>query len=82
MPQIEVEFALDANGILTVEATDKGTGKTQNIEIKGSSGLSDAEIEKMKADAEANAEADRKKRELVDLKNQAEPVVHQTQQTA
>ncbi len=78
VPQIEVEFALDANGILTVEATDKGTGKKQNIEIKGSSGLSEDEIEKMKADAEANAEADAKKRELVDLKNQAEQVVHQT----
>ncbi|MEM8738591.1 MAG: molecular chaperone DnaK [Planctomycetota bacterium] len=78
MPQIEVEFALDANGILNVVATDKGTGKTQNIEIKGSSGLSESEIEKMKADAEANAESDKKKRELVDLKNQAEAVVHQT----
>jgi molecular chaperone DnaK len=78
MPQIEVEFALDANGILNVAATDKGTGKTQNIEIKGSSGLSEDEIEKMKADAEANAEADKQKRELVDLKNQAEAVVHQT----
>ncbi|MEM7625296.1 MAG: molecular chaperone DnaK [Planctomycetota bacterium] len=78
MPQIEVEFALDANGILSVSATDKGTGKSQNIEIKGSSGLSEAEIEKMKADAEANADADKAKRELVDLKNQAEAVVHQT----
>jgi len=78
MPQIEVEFALDANGILSVSATDKGTGKTQNIEIKGSSGLDEAEIEKMKADAEANAEADKAKRELVDLKNQAEAVVHGT----
>ena len=78
MPQIEVEFALDANGILSVSATDKGTGKTQNIEIKGSSGLSEAEIEKMKADAEANAESDKKQRELVDLRNQAEAVVHQT----
>jgi molecular chaperone DnaK len=78
MPQIEVEFALDANGILNVAATDKGTGKSQNIEIKGSSGLSDDEIEKMKADAEANAEDDKKRRELVDLKNQAEAVVHQT----
>ncbi len=77
-PQIEVEFALDANGILSVAATDKGTGKTQNIEIKGSSGLSDAEIDKMKADAEANAESDKAKRELVDLKNQAEAVIHQT----
>lgn len=78
MPQIEVEFALDANGILSVVATDKGTGKTQNIEIKGSSGLSESEIEKMKADAEANADADKAKRELVDLKNQGEAVVHQT----
>ncbi len=78
MPQIEVEFALDANGILSVSATDKGTGKSQNIEIKGSSGLSESEIEKMKADAEANAEADKKQRELVDLRNQAEAVVHQT----
>ncbi|MEM9753876.1 MAG: Hsp70 family protein, partial [Planctomycetota bacterium] len=78
VPQIEVKFGLDANGILNVVATDKGTGKTQNIEIKGSSGLDEAEIEKMKADAEANAEADKKKRELVDLKNQAEAVVHQT----
>ena len=77
-PQIEVEFALDANGILSVAATDKGTGKSQNIEIKGSSGLSEAEIEKMKADAEANAESDKQRRELVDLKNQAEAVVHQT----
>ena len=78
LPQIEVEFAIDANGILSVSATDKGTGKSQNIEIKGSSGLSDAEIEQMKADAQANAEADKKKRELVDLKNQSEQIVHQT----
>ena len=59
-------------------ATDKGTGKSQNIEIKGSSGLSDAEIEQMKADATANAAADKKKRELIDLKNQSETIVHQT----
>ena len=78
LPQIEVEFAIDANGILSVAATDKGTGKTQNIEIKGSSGLSDAEIEQMKADATANAAADKKKRELIDLKNQSETIVHQT----
>ena len=76
-PQIEVEFAIDANGILNVAATDKGSGKTQNIEIKGSSGLSDEEIEKMKKDAEAHAAEDAKKRELVDLKNQAETIVHQ-----
>jgi len=78
LPQIEVEFAIDANGILSVAATDKGTGKSQNIEIKGSSGLSDSEIEQMKADATANAAADKKKRELIDLKNQSETIVHQT----
>ncbi len=78
MPQIEVEFNIDANGILQVSATDKGTGKSQNIEIKGSSGLSDEEIEKMKRDAEANADEDRKKRELVDARNQADNVVYQT----
>ncbi len=78
LPQIEVEFAIDANGILSVAATDKGTGKTQNIEIKGSSGLSDEEIEQMKADAQANASDDKKRRELVDLKNQSEVIVHQT----
>ncbi|MEO0587806.1 MAG: molecular chaperone DnaK [Planctomycetota bacterium] len=80
MPQIEVEFALDANGILNVSATDKGTGKSQNIEIKGSSGLSDEEIEKMRQDAEANAEADAKQRELVDARNQADSAVYQTRQ--
>src|SRR5690606_13810143 len=78
VPQIEVEFALDANGILNVTATDKKTGKSQNITIQGSSGLDSAEIERMKQEAEANAEADRKKRELVDLKNRADGVVHQT----
>jgi len=76
-PQIEVEFAIDANGILNVTATDKGTGKTQNIEIKGSSGLSKDEIEKMKRDAEAHAADDHKQRELVDARNQAENTVYQ-----
>lgn len=76
-PQVEVEFALDANGILNVSATDKGTGKTQNIEIKGSSGLSQEEIEKMQADAESHAADDSRKRELVDARNQAENVVYQ-----
>ena len=80
MPQIEVEFAIDANGILKVAATDKGTGKSQNIEIKGSSGLSESEIEKMKADAEAHAEEDKKQRELVDARNTAENVVFQIRQ--
>ncbi|WP_432799307.1 molecular chaperone DnaK [Poriferisphaera sp. WC338] len=77
MPQIEVEFSIDANGILNVAATDKGTGKTQNIEIQGSSGLSDDEVEKMKADAEAHAADDKKKRELVDTRNQADSIVFQ-----
>ena len=80
-PQIEVEFALDANGILNVTATDKATGKSQNITIQGSSGLDSAEIERMKQEAEANAEADKQKRELVDLKNRADGVVHQTRKT-
>ena len=78
MPQIEVEFNIDANGILNVSATDKGTGKSQNIEIKGSSGLSDDEIEKMKRDAESHADDDRKRRELVDARNTADSVVYQT----
>ncbi|MEM1213524.1 MAG: molecular chaperone DnaK [Planctomycetota bacterium] len=78
VPQIEVTFNIDANGILNVNAKDKATGKEQSIEITGSSGLSEDEIEKMKADAEAHAEEDKKKRELVDLKNQAEQVVFQT----
>mgnify|MGYP003574237026 CR=1 FL=1 len=77
-PQIEVTFEIDANGILNVKAADKGTGKESNIEITGSSGLSEAEIEQMKQDAEAHADEDKKARELVDLKNQADQVVFQT----
>jgi molecular chaperone DnaK len=77
MPQIEVEFAIDANGILNVAATDKGTGKSQNIEIKGSSGLSEEEIRKMQSDAEAHAAEDKKQRELVDARNNAENTVYQ-----
>jgi molecular chaperone DnaK len=77
-PQIEVEFALDANGILTVTATDKGTGKSQNIKITNSGGLSKDEIEKMKQDAEQHAAEDKARRELVDLKNRAEAAVIQT----
>ncbi len=80
-PQIEVEFAIDANGILKVAATDKATGKSQNIEIKGSSGLSDEEIDRMKKDAEQHAEADKARRELVDLKNGAEQQIHQTKKS-
>jgi molecular chaperone DnaK len=72
VPQIEVEFAIDANGILTVTAVDKGTGKKADIKITNSGGLSKEEIEAMKRDAEAHAEEDRKRRELVDLKNRAD----------
>ena len=79
LPQIEVEFSIDANGILNVSATDKATGKSQNIEIKGSSGLSDEEIERMKSDAEAHATEDKERRELVELRNQAEIFLHTTQ---
>ncbi len=77
MPQIEVEFAIDANGILDVSATDKATSKSQHIEIKGSSGLSEEEIEKMKQDAEAHEAADSQTRKLVDARNQAEHGVHE-----
>ncbi len=78
MPQIEVEFAIDANGILKVSATDKATGKSQNIEITGSSGMSKDDIEKMKSDAESHAGEDKAKRELIELKNQAEQIVYAT----
>jgi molecular chaperone DnaK len=72
VPQIEVSFNIDANGILNVSAKDMATGKEQGIEIKSSSGLDESEIEKMRQDAEAHAEEDKKRRELVDLKNQAD----------
>jgi molecular chaperone DnaK len=78
MPQIEVTFDLDANGILNVKAADKTTNKTQSIRIESSSGLSESEIERMRRDAEANAEKDKQRREVVELKNQAEAVVHST----
>jgi molecular chaperone DnaK len=78
LPQIEVTFNIDANGILNVSAKDKQTGKKQSIEITGSSGLSNEEIEKMRTDAEAHAEDDKKQRELVDMRNQAEQIVYQT----
>lgn len=80
VPQIEVTFDIDANGILNVSAKDKGTGKEQNIRIEASSGLSDAEIDKMVKDAQANAAEDKKKREAVEIKNTAEQQVHQTEQ--
>ncbi|MCR6651965.1 MAG: molecular chaperone DnaK [Cellvibrionaceae bacterium] len=81
MPQIEVTFDIDANGILNVSAKDKATGKQQSIVIKASSGLSDAEIEKMVKDAEANAEADRKFEELVSARNTLEGLIHATRKT-
>ncbi len=75
MPQIEVTFDLDSNGILNITAKDKGTGKTQHITIQGSTGLSKEEIEKMQKDAELHAEEDKKKRELVDARNDADALV-------
>ena len=81
MPQIEVTFDIDANGILNVSAKDKATGKSQNIVIKASSGLSDDEIDKMVADAESHAEEDRKFRELVDARNQGDGLIHAAEKT-
>jgi molecular chaperone DnaK len=79
MPQIEVTFDIDANGILNVKAKDKGTGKEQTIRIESSSGLSKDEVERMRRDAEAHAAEDKAKREVVDVKNQADHVVHETE---
>ncbi|MFV0385681.1 Hsp70 family protein, partial [Paracoccus sp. (in: a-proteobacteria)] len=81
MPQIEVTFDIDANGIVSVSAKDKGTGKEQNITIQASGGLSDDDIERMVKDAEANAEADKSRRELVEAKNQAESLLHSTRKS-
>lgn len=81
MPQIEVTFDIDANGIVNVSAKDKATNKEQAIRIQASGGLSDADIDKMVKDAEANAEADKKKKEVVEAKNQAEGLVHATEKT-
>ena len=79
VPQIEVTFDIDANGIVNVSAKDKGTGKEQKIQIQASGGLSDEEIEKMVKDAEANKDDDKKKRESVDLRNQADTLIHSTE---
>ncbi len=79
VPQIEVTFDIDANGIVNVSAKDKGTGKEQKIQIQASGGLSDEEIKKMVKDAEANKEADKKKRESVDVRNQADTLIHSTE---
>ncbi|MCF8473831.1 MAG: molecular chaperone DnaK [Emcibacter sp.] len=76
VPQVEVTFDIDANGIVNVSAKDKGTGKEQQIRIQASGGLSDADIEKMVKDAEANAESDKKRRALVEARNQAESAIH------
>ncbi|KQS87986.1 MULTISPECIES: molecular chaperone DnaK [unclassified Rhizobium] len=81
IPQIEVTFDIDANGIVQVSAKDKGTGKEHQIRIQASGGLSDADIEKMVKDAEANAEADKKRREAVEAKNQAESLIHSSEKS-
>jgi molecular chaperone DnaK len=81
VPQIEVTFDIDANGIVHVTAKDKATGKEQQIRIAASGGLTDADIEKMVKDAEANADSDKAKRELIDAKNQGESMIHQTEKS-
>ena len=81
MPQIEVTFDIDANGIVSVGAMDKGTGKEQKITIQASGGLSDADIEQMVKDAEENADADKERRELIEAKNQAESLIHSTEKS-
>ncbi|CAA6816691.1 MAG: Chaperone protein DnaK [uncultured Sulfurovum sp.] len=81
VPQIEVTFDIDANGILTVSGQDKGTGKSQEIKITGSSGLSDDEIEKMVQDAEMNKSEDEARKLLVEARNQADALVHQTRKS-
>ena len=81
VPQIEVTFDIDANGILTVSAVDKGTGKSQEIKITGSSGLSEEEIEKMVQDAEAHKAEDEKRKAIVEAKNQADALIHQTRKS-
>ena len=80
-PQIEVTFDIDANGIVSVSAKDKGTGKEQKIQIQASGGLSDEEINKMVKDAEANKEEDKKKRDAVDARNQADSIVFSTEKS-
>merc|ERR1711988_2089084 len=81
VPQIEVSFDIDANGIVNVSAKDKGTGKEQNIVIQSSGGLSDDDIERMVQEAEANAEADAKKKEVIELKNEADSLVYSTEKS-
>ena len=81
VPQVEVTFDIDANGIVNVHAKDKGTGKEHQIRIQASGGLSDEEVEGMVKDAESHAEEDKKKRELVDAKNQGEALIHATEKS-
>ena len=81
VPQIEVTFDIDANGIVNVSALDKGTGKSQKITITSSSGLSDAEVEQMMKDAEAHAEEDRTRKELVEARNEADQLVYSVDKT-
>ncbi len=81
VPQVEVTFDIDANGILHVSAKDLGTGKEQKIRIEGSSGLSEAEVERMRKEAESHAEDDKRKRELIDARNQADSIIYQTEKT-
>jgi molecular chaperone DnaK len=81
VPQIEVTFDIDANGIVNVSAKDKGTGKEHQIRIQASGGLSDADIEKMVKDAEANAEGDKQRRALVEARNQAEAMIHSSEKS-
>jgi molecular chaperone DnaK len=79
VPQIEVTFDIDANGIVNVSASDKATGKEQSIRIQASGGLSDADIDRMVKEAESHAEEDKKRRELVEMRNQGEALVHSTE---
>jgi molecular chaperone DnaK len=81
VPQIEVTFDIDANGIVNVSAKDKGTGKEQQIRIQASGGLSDADIEQMVKDAEEHAAEDKERREAVEVRNQAETLLHQTEKS-
>src|SRR5215467_1685862 len=79
IPQIEVKFDIDANGILNVSAKDLGTGKEQTVRIEQSSGLNETEIEKMRKDAEVHAEEDKRKRQLAELRNQADSMIYQVE---
>src|SRR6185436_4295233 len=81
MPQVEVTFDIDANGILTVKAKDKATNKEQHITIQGSSNLSKEDVERMKKEAEAHAEEDRKRKETVDMRNQADTLISVSEKT-